>query len=209
MDRAAFNSAILSSPLCACSEDELRHMTSTELFDVSDATLRRIADDHAPASTTVQRIRPLSRWFDGDCRMSRRKTRQLRRRYRRSFDDADRAAWIAQVKSMHTLFQQKENSYWTTCIASNAGNQKKLWRSLSSILQRDKDSSTPTPLLTAEKLSQFFIDNINAVRADTENSDPPTFTVAYTPGSSLRPSRSTRRRTSKNFCCVTAKDLFA
>ena len=68
MDRAAFNSALLSSPLCACSEDELRHATSTELFDVYDATLRRIADDHAPASTTVQRIRPLSRWFDGDCR---------------------------------------------------------------------------------------------------------------------------------------------
>ena len=156
MDRAAFNSALLSSPLCACSEDELHHVTSTELFDVYDATLRRIADDHAPASTTVQRIRPLSQWFDGDCRMSRRKTRQLERRYRRSFSDADRAAWIAQVKSMHTLFQQKENLYWTTCIASNAGNQKKLWRSLSSILRRDKDSSTPIPLLTAEKLSRFF-----------------------------------------------------
>jgi len=77
MDRAAFNMALLSSPLCTCSEDELRHMTSTELFDVYDATLRQIADDHAPASTTVRRIRPLSRWFDSDCRKSRRKTRQL------------------------------------------------------------------------------------------------------------------------------------
>ena len=95
MDRAAFNAALLSSPLCARSEDELRHMTSTELFDVYDATLRQIADDHAPASTTVRRIRPLSRWFDSDCRMSRRKTRQLERRYRRSFSDADCAAWIA------------------------------------------------------------------------------------------------------------------
>ena len=132
-------------------------MTSTELFDVYDATLRQIADDHAPVYTTVRRIRPLSRWFDSDCRKSRRKTRQLERRYRRTFSDADRAAWIAQVKSMHALFQQKENLYWTTCIASNAGNQKKLWRSLSNILRRDKDASTPTPLLTAEKLSQFFL----------------------------------------------------
>ena len=61
MDRAAFNAALLSSPLCACSKDELRHKTSTELFDVYVATLRQIADEHAPASTTTRRIRPLSR----------------------------------------------------------------------------------------------------------------------------------------------------
>ena len=78
---------------------------------------------------------------------------------------------------MHALFQQKENLYWTTCIARNAGNQKKLRRSLSNILRPDKDVSTPTPLLTAEKLSQFFIDKIDAVRAETENSDPPIFTT--------------------------------
>jgi len=78
---------------------------------------------------------------------------------------------------MHALFQQKENLYWTTCIASNARNQKKLWRSLSNILRRDKDASTPTPLLTAEKLSQFFIDKINDVRAETGNFDLPIFTT--------------------------------
>jgi len=78
---------------------------------------------------------------------------------------------------MRALFQQKENLYWTTCIARNAGNQKKLRRSLSNILRPDKDVSTPTPLLTAEKLSQFFIDKIDAVRAETENSDPPIFTT--------------------------------
>ena len=37
----------------------------------TDATLRQIADEHAPASTTTRRIKPLSRWFDSDCRKSR------------------------------------------------------------------------------------------------------------------------------------------
>jgi len=100
-------------------------------------------------------------------------------RYRRSFSDADRAAWVAQVKLMHALFQQKETLYWTTCIASNAGNQKMQWRSLSNILRRDKDASTPIPQLTAEKLSQFFIDKIDAVCTDTESSEPSTF-ATYT-----------------------------
>ena len=78
---------------------------------------------------------------------------------------------------MHALYQEKENLYWTTSIASNAGNSKKLWRSLSSILRRDRDASAPALSLTAEKLSQFFADKIGAVRAETEGSDPPTFSV--------------------------------
>jgi len=72
-----------------------------------------------------------------------------------------------------------EGEPWTTCIASNAWNQKKQWRSLSNILRRDKYASTPTPQLTAEKLSQFFVEKIDAVRADTESSDPSTF-ATYT-----------------------------
>ena len=34
----------------------------------------------------------------------------------RSKSDADRAAWIALVKSVHALYQEKENLYRTTCI---------------------------------------------------------------------------------------------
>ena len=53
MDLVAFNSVLISSPLCT-SEDELCRMTAPELFDVYDATLRQIIDAHTPATTTVQ-----------------------------------------------------------------------------------------------------------------------------------------------------------
>lgn len=176
IDRDAFNRSLMSSPLCA-SEDELRRLSAAELFDIYDGTLRRIADHHAPASTIVRRPRRLSPWFDGDCRRSRRVTRRLERRYRWTKNSYDRAAWVAQMRSMHALYNEKENTYWTSRINSCAGDSKKLWRSLTSILRRDKQSSMPIPSLTAEKLSQFFVDKISAVRTATENSDPPVFSV--------------------------------
>ena len=94
--------------------------------DVYEGTLRHIADVHAPAFTTVRRIRRLSPWFDCDCRQTRRKSRLLERRYRRSRSDPDRTAWVIQVREMHTLYKQKQNAYWCRRIADNAGNSKKI-----------------------------------------------------------------------------------
>ena len=100
----AFSRDVRSSALCG-SSDELRQMTSADLFDVYDGTLRQIADAHAPAFTTVRRIRRLSPWFDCDCRQARRKSRLLERRYRRSKSDPDRTAWVTQA---HTVQAEGE-----------------------------------------------------------------------------------------------------
>ena len=78
---------------------------------------------------------------------------------------------------MHTLYQLQENVYGTACIASNADNPKKLWRSLSSILKRNRDPSLPLPSLIAQQLLQYFINKINGVRAATDAADPPSFTT--------------------------------
>jgi len=93
-DRDAFRKSLEASALCADVE-ELRYKTVDELFDAYENTLRRLADYHAPATTRPLRNRRLSVWFDEDCRNSRRLTRLLERRYRKSKSDADRTAWIA------------------------------------------------------------------------------------------------------------------
>ena len=50
MHREAFSRSLGSSPLCF-SKVQLQQMSAANMFDVYDATLRRIADIHAPAST--------------------------------------------------------------------------------------------------------------------------------------------------------------
>ena len=181
IDREAFGKSLKVSALCADLK-ELRRRTVDEPFNSYDDTLRRLADYYAPATTRPHRTRRLSVWFDEDCRSSRRRTRLLERRYRKSKTDADRTAWIAQVQIMHSLYQQKEHLYRNTCIASNTGNPRKMWRSVSSVPKRDKCPSATFPLLTAEKLSLFFKDKIDAVRAATANADPPVYS-----SSSIKP----------------------
>jgi len=80
-------------------------------------------------------------------------------------------------RAMHDLYLQKENVYWASCIASNAGNSKRLWKSVSSILKKDNDPFAMQPSVTADQLSKFFRDKIESVRAATNDADPPTFTV--------------------------------
>ena len=150
-------------------------MSAAELFDVYDAELRRIADTHAPASKIARRPRRLSPWFDGDCRCARRETQRLERYYRQTTSDQDRTVWVQQMRAMHLLYREKERSYWTTLTTQHAGNSKKLWESLSSILRRDKQSSSPAESLSAETLSRFFVEKIEKIRAATDGSDPPTF----------------------------------
>jgi len=58
--------------------------------------------------------------------------------------DHDRAAWVAQVRSMHDLYREKESSYWERQVSSNAGNSRKLWKSLLCILKRDKEFCAQT-----------------------------------------------------------------
>ena len=175
VDRVAFRKSLVASSLCA-DVKELRRMTVDELFDTYDSTIRRLADYYAPATTRLHRTRRrLSVWFDEDCRCSRRYTRLLERRYRKSKTDTDRKAWIDQVQLMHSLYQQKENLYWNSCIASNTGNPRRMWKSVSSVLKRDKHASTTSSSLTADRLSLFFKNKIDGVRAATANADPPVY----------------------------------
>ena len=57
--------------------------------------------------------RPMSPWFDAECRSIKRNCRMLERRYRRSKDPGDRLAWTRAVRKKHADFRIKENRYWT------------------------------------------------------------------------------------------------
>ena len=101
----------------------------------------------------------------------------LERRYRRSLRADDRLAWVQQVRAMHALYRVKESQFWSNRIAASSGNSKKLWKSISSVLLRDRCASMePSPEVTADRLAQFFTDKVDGVRAATANATPPTFT---------------------------------
>ena len=108
------------------------------------------------------RRRPLSPWFDADCRSKRRTCRELERRYRRSKTNADRQAWIDALHKKHADFEAKKTEYWTSRISRDTANPQ----SRSPLLgcQNNNTLMQATPH-TADTLLKFFRDKVQAVRS--------------------------------------------
>ena len=127
-----------ANDLCASqlvnNRDELADLSVDELTDLYNTQMSELFDKHCPVIKRRRKCGLLTPWFDAECRASRRRSRMLERRYRRTQTDSDRLAWILQVKAMRQLYEQKSQHHWQTLIADNKGDAKKLWRTFDSIL---------------------------------------------------------------------------
>jgi hypothetical protein len=126
VDREILRQAIVDSPLGRPSSTA----TAAELFETYEAVLRGIADRLAPTHVVSGRVRPLSPWFDAECRAIRHECRRLERRYRRTKSDNDRCAWTKAVRQKNVDFQAKKDDYWTKRLSRHAQSSSKLWQSI-------------------------------------------------------------------------------
>jgi len=179
VDRQVFCQAIADSPLGCPSP----LATAAEMFSTYESVLREIADRLAPSHTVRSRVRPLSPWFDSECRAIRRDCRRLERRYRRTNDNGDRCAWTKAVRQKNIDFQAKKDGYWTERVSRDAQSSSKLWQSMSKILRRDKDAGSRQQTgttATAESFANFFDRKIKDVRAGTDDCPPSTSSTSAT-----------------------------
>lgn len=82
------------------------------------------------------RVRPHDVWFDRECHQKHRPHK----------DPADRLAWIIQLRALHRLHRQKEVTYWDHLVTRNAHTPKRLWSSISGLLDRSSRSSEAPPV---------------------------------------------------------------
>ena len=159
-----------------CQPDSYTDLSVDQLQEMYDITLPLLLDKHAPLRTVRKRYQPLTPWFDAECATSRRKSRLFERRYRSTKSAADRLAWTNQVRRMHHLYDRKQNSYWEAKVNDSQGNPKKLWRTLSQVLCKDRTrTTTSTDGLTAEGFSKAFLEKVETVRSKTSHALRPSF----------------------------------
>ena len=122
VSRPEFMNAIRTSPL-GC---DAPTGNAAELFEIYDATLRRIADQFAPTHAVRSRQRPLAPWFDSECRAMRRECRRLERKYSRTKNTEDRTAWTksGSTEACRISFKEEQlldrTSQWRTPFAVEA-----------------------------------------------------------------------------------------
>jgi len=85
--------------------EQLADLSADELADLYNREMSELFDKHCPVIRRRRKCGLLTPWFDSECRASRRRSRMLERRYRRSQTDSDRLAWIQQVKAMRQLYE--------------------------------------------------------------------------------------------------------
>jgi len=141
-----------------------------QLFTAYNTVLRDVADHLAPLRSVRRQRGRLSPWFDAECRSARRDCRRLERRYRRTRSLADRRLWVEATRRRFDLHRRKKDEYWRQRLVRCDRSSALLWRSLSSLLGRDRDVSGATDH-TADGFAVFFAHKVDAVRANTAGID--------------------------------------
>ena len=91
------------------------------------ATIRSLLDKHAPFE--LKRVKTSStspRWFDRECRNTKRHTRKLERQYGRLHTAASERAWRQKFDAQRRLFQSKFTTFWLETVNSYGRNSRAL-----------------------------------------------------------------------------------
>lgn len=171
LDANGFRSALVRSELCDVTK---RPSSADEYFGLYHSVLQRLADQFAPINMIALRRQRLAVWMDAECRLLRRTSRMLERRYRRSGQPSDRLEWIKHEHERHRIYRQKEQTYWCARLSDNAGQPRKLWQSLNNILGRNGTKTTGNDRPTAQQLLDYFNEKVASVRNSTGGLEPTT-----------------------------------
>ena len=114
--------------------------------------------------------RQSARWYDSECRLTKRATRLLERKYRRLHTEESLAAWRCQFQHQRRLYQSKFTSFWSSTIDSLERNPRAIWRAVNEILQPPQQRSSK---LSANDFATFFQNKVAGIRASTESASQP------------------------------------
>ena len=161
----------LATDLC-CSELVLKLPDDVDAaFACYDTTLRSLVDKHAPLRTKRISHRTTARWFDDECRASKRRTRKLERKYRHLLTSAAQTAWRDQFRCQRSLYEQKFVSYWCSTVDDCRNNPRALWRVVKELMESPQQS--PTSKFSAVDFATFCRSKVANIRSSTATVPPP------------------------------------
>jgi len=105
---------------------------------------------------------------------------RLERCYRRTRHVDDRRLWVVAVRDLLRLYREKKEAYWLDRLSQSGHSTPQLWRSLTTMLSRDRDTSGATGHI-ADQFASFFAREVDDVRTSTAGRpSPPVFDSAST-----------------------------
>jgi len=141
LDADEFRAALMSSPLCH--PDAWTDLDADALVRLYDAETTAILDRFVPARTVTCRRRPSDPWFDQECRLAKRRVRQLERVARSADVNFPAVAeWTAERRAYRALLRRKREAFWTSKVESERSSPRQLWRSIDALMGRGRVPSS-------------------------------------------------------------------
>jgi len=127
----------MSSPLCH--PDAWTDLDTDALVRLYDAKTTAILDLLVPARTVMCHRRPSDPWFDQECRLAKRRVRQLERVARSADVNSSAVAeWTAEHRAYRALLRRKREAFWTSKVQSERSSLRQLWRSVDALMGRGR-----------------------------------------------------------------------
>ena len=157
---------------------------------------------HAPLITKTIQNTNRPPWMDTEFLHARSKRRKLYKRWKRTGSDEHREEFVQQRWYVNELSKEKRRTFFQNAISCSANSQKELSKLANNLLDRDKKSVLPyteNPLQLTNKFNNFFIQKIENIRNNFNNSN-----VSFAEGSMINNSNIS---TLCSFKCVSAADI--
>ena len=149
--------------------------------ELYDKTISELLDHQVPVQLITCRRRPMSTWFEDDCRKAKRALCASEKAAHRAgplsnIDLPAVRAWHIQRRQYFELLRKKRSTFWSTRVDAEQSQPSRLWRPFDKLLGRGH--VPPSTDISTSDLHSFFDNKVVGVRAATADADPPSFTPA-------------------------------
>jgi len=171
IDPEKFRDDLLSSTLIT---DPPKNVDN--LVNLYNKTLSNLIDKHAPLKEKLVVDRPCSAWFGDNVRAAKEERRLAENNWRKSGLEIHRQIYKNARNKYTNTVRQAKSQYIQTQLSESAGNPKKTFDIVNSLLNKDNTS----PILpdvdrktAADSLSSYFIEKIASIQESFKPSEHP------------------------------------
>ena len=115
------------------SQLEINDTTMTNFaYDSFEQVLQNVLDKHAPATTRVRTVRPLSPWYNDEIKEARRIRRRLERKWQKHDTDENKKVYKEKHVTVNRLIQKAKECYYNEQLA--AADNKRVFEIVNKLL---------------------------------------------------------------------------
>ena len=104
------------------------------LHETFELTLQNVLDKHAPPTTRVRTVRPLSPWYNDEIKEARRIRRRYERKWQKHDNEENRKAYKEQHITVNRLIRKAKESYYNEQLA--AADSKRVFQIINKLLNK-------------------------------------------------------------------------